>query len=82
MTETKQMIEGMNTVLKALGEPELTVPEQGESGTELELLRRVKEEYAERLRRQKPLLRGLPEKLIPDSYLQAFLKRERELELQ
>ena len=63
MTETKQMIQVINTFPKALGEPELTVPERGESATELELLRTVKEEYVARLRRQKPSLRGLPGKL-------------------
>lgn len=80
MTKTEQMVQAMNPILKALGEPELIVSQGVGLVSELELLRRVKEEYVARLRQQKPVLRGLPEELIPDAFLQAFRTRERELE--
>jgi hypothetical protein len=81
MTVTEQMIQEINSFLKAVGDAELTVPKQDELMLELELLRKVKEEYTARLLDKMPQYRTLPTKLIPDMFLQALRKREAELEL-
>jgi hypothetical protein len=80
MTVTEKMAREINGLLKALGEAELTIPKQGELVPELELLRRVKEQYAGRLLQKMPQYRSLPTEAIPDMFLQALRKRENELE--
>lgn len=76
---TEQMIREMNGVLKALGEEELALPKEEERRSELELLRRVKSEYLERLRKKIPKYRLIPGGIIPDMFLQALRKRESDL---
>ena len=78
MTQTEKMIQEMNGLLAAIGEDKLAIPVE-EGGSELELLRRAREEYTKRLRRRVPKYRLLPSALIPDMFLMALRNREAEL---
>ena len=80
MTETEKMVRAMNGFLKEMGEDELPFPTGGKPESELEMLRNVKEEYRRRLLEKIPKYRSLrSEETIPDMFLQALRKREREL---
>jgi hypothetical protein len=80
MTETEKMVRAMNGFFKEMGEDELPFPTGGKPGSELEVLRNVKEEYRRRLLEKIPQYRSLrSEETIPDMFLQALRKREREL---
>ncbi len=80
MTPTEKMVQEINGFFAAIGEDKLALPAGHERLSELELLRRVKEEYTQRLIRQFPAYRLLPSRLIPDLFLQALRNREAELE--
>jgi hypothetical protein len=79
MTETEKMVREMNGLFKQIGEEELPFPTSGEREPELELLRKIKEEYTKRLLKKIPKYRGIPHELIPDIFLEALRSRERKL---
>ena len=79
MTPTDTMLVEINSLLKATGEVELSVPEKGSYSTELELLGLVKEQYVVRLLKMMPKYKSLPPGIIPDAFLVAMNKRESKL---
>lgn len=79
MTETEKMIREMNGIFRGLGERELSIPKDEEGLSELELLRKVKEEYRNRLLEKMPKYNAIPAEIIPDMFLQALRNRECEL---
>ncbi len=77
MTETEKMIQEMNGLFRMIGDEELVIPK---CTSELELLRKIKEEYKRRLLEKVPKYKAIPsEALIPDMFLQALRSRENEL---
>jgi hypothetical protein len=79
MTQTEKMIREMNGFFKQIGDAELPIPTSGERGSELEMLRQVKEEYTKRLINKIPIYKAIPVDIIPDMFLEALRNREREL---
>ena len=79
MTTTEQMAREINGFFKAIGEAELDIPKPEEWSSELDLVRRIREQYKERLLKKIPRYRSLPDEAIPDMFLVALSKQEREL---
>ena len=79
MNPTESMPQEIIGFLKAVGDPELVIPNIGVDRPEIELLTDVREEYIRRLRQKAPKYRLLPAKLIPDLFLMVLQSREAEL---
>lgn len=77
MNDTEKMIQEINGLFRLTGDEELVIPK---CASELELLRKAKEEYKRRLLEKVPKYKKLSsEEAIPDLFLQALRSREHEL---